>query len=94
MISVQQIKQLIINNVTSLELLSVLLATENEVRINDLCAFVNVKRRTIELMVKSKPDLLKRKTKYELPNGNPGAPQSKMIVRTEKATQILRGILG
>ena len=43
MISVQQVKQLIINNVTSLELLSVLLATENEVRINDLCAFVNVK---------------------------------------------------
>ena len=93
MISVQQVKQLIINNVTSLELLSVLLATENEVRVSDLCELTNVKRRTLELMVKTKSDLLERKFKYEHTPGIPGAPRTKVIVRTEKATQLLNDIL-
>ena len=92
MITVQQIKQMRDSNITSLELLSVLLATENEIRIDDLCHATNIKRRTLELMVKAKNDLLQRKFRLEKPNGFEGAPRTKVIVRTPKATEILNDI--
>lgn len=92
MIKLQKIIQLREHGITSLELLLVLLATDREIRINDLCAITTVKRRTLELMVKSKPQLLQRKTRYETPTGITGAPQSKVIIRTHHATQILTEI--
>ena len=94
MITVQQANLLRADNINTLSLLAVLLACEQEIRVDDLCRITKVKRRTLEKQLLNRPDLLQRKIRYEMRCKCQGAPRSVLIRRTTKADRLIQTTFG
>ena len=88
MITIDQINRLQDLGI-SLGMLKLLLVTEEASRIDDIINQTGLARRTIGKLVNSNRELLHRFYNHETPTGLNGAPRTKMIIRTARATRLM-----
>ena len=94
MSSIKAKKLLHIADVEGLSLtdIAILLATKQPRLIVDLVGDLSIARRTVERILSVKPHLIERRYINAEPDGTTGAPPVVHVVRTKRASEILRAI--